>query len=417
MTGLVVENTLPKDWETIRFRYVANTTKGKLPEKSEEEPSSNLGGVPYLSMEYLRGESVPTEFVFPNSMITADAGDILLLWDGSNAGEFLQAKFGAVSSTAALLLPIKFQGRYLYWLCKGIEPILKTFTNGMGIPHVDGEFLKNLRLPFPTNKNFQQAIADYLDRETAHIDALIAEKERMLALLEEKRAALISQAVTRGLDPDAPLKSSGLDWLGDIPAHWETTKFNWNIYIIEGQVDPESEPYSSMMLVAPNHIESGTGRLIGRETASEQGAISGKYLCQKGDVIYSKIRPALRKVILAGEDCLCSADMYPLRPSDKLMAEYLLFLLLSDEYSTWAVLESERVAMPKINRETLTTLRLPLPPIPEQVRIIKHIHSESKFIDEYASEVMRSINLLKERRSALITAAVTGQIPPEEMAA
>src|SRR5205823_14106739 len=137
------------------------------------------------------------------------------------------------------------------------------------------------------------------------------------------RSALISHSVTRGLPPQfaraagfaesPPLKPSDLDWLGDIPAHWEVRKFSREVAIAEGQVDPEVEPYVSMLLVGPEHVESATGRLLRRATATDQAAESGKYFSRKGDVIYSKIRPALRKLIIAPEDCLCSADMYPLR--------------------------------------------------------------------------------------------------------
>jgi type I restriction enzyme S subunit len=165
-----------------------------------------------------------------------------------------------------------------------------------------------------------------------------------------------------------------------------------------------------MMLVAPNHIESGTGKLTSRETAAEQAAISGKYLCQAGDVIYSKIRPALRKATLAPEECLCSADMYPLRARQGLDAAYLLFFLLSEPFSTWAVLESDRVAMPKINRETLNDLRLPVPPMSEQRAIVAHITTETAKLDALRAATERTITLLKERRAALIAAAVTGKI-------
>ena len=269
-------------------------------------------------------------------------------------------------------------------------------------------------LPLPSLTT-QAIIANYLDRETARIDGLIAEKERMLALLEEKRAALISRVVTRGLDPNAPLKPSGQEWLGEIPAHWPTTKFSWDVFISEGQVDPEDDRFTEMILVAPNHIESRTGQVTYAETSADQGAISGKYLCKQGDVLYSKIRPALRKVALAEEDCLCSADMYALRPSERLMPEYLQYFLLSEDFSTWAELESARVAMPKINRETLSAIRIPVPPLEEQERIVSEIRNGTKRIDLQRKAVRGSVELLKERRAALITAAVTGQIPLEEM--
>jgi type I restriction enzyme S subunit len=287
-------------------------------------------------------------------------------------------------------------------------------STGVSYPAINASDLGDIAVTLP-EVGAQRVIAAYLDRETARIDGLIAEKERMLALLEEKRAALISRVVTRGLDPSPSLKPSGQEWLGDIPAHWPTTKFSWDVFISEGQVDPEDDRFSEMILVAPNHIESRTGEITHTETSADQGAISGKYFCKQGDVLYSKIRPALRKVALAETDCLCSADMYALRPSERLVPQYLQYFLLSEDFSTWAELESARVAMPKINRETLSAIRIPVPPREEQECIVTYIRRGSRRIDLQRKAVRGSVDLLKERRAALITAAVTGQIPIEEM--
>ncbi|MGE8680366.1 MAG: restriction endonuclease subunit S [Achromobacter marplatensis] len=287
-------------------------------------------------------------------------------------------------------------------------------STGVSYPAINASDLGDIAVTLP-EVGAQRVIAAYLDRETARIDGLIAEKERMLALLEEKRAALISRVVTRGLDPSPSLKPSGQEWLGDIPAHWPTTKFSWDVFISEGQVDPEDDRFSEMILVAPNHIESRTGEITHTETSADQGAISGKYFCKQGDVLYSKIRPALRKVALAETDCLCSADMYALRPSERLVPQYLQYFLLSEDFSTWAELESARVAMPKINRETLSAIRIPVPPREEQECIVTYIRRGIRRIDLQRKAVRGSVDLLKERRAALITAAVTGQIPIEEM--
>jgi type I restriction enzyme S subunit len=263
-------------------------------------------------------------------------------------------------------------------------------------------------------KDEQVAIAKFLDRETAKIDALIKEQERLIALLTEKRHATISHVVTKGLNPSAPMKDSGVAWLGDVPSHWDVATFQRYVYVQEGQVNPEEEPYRSMVLIAPNHVESGTGRLLYLETAQEQSAESGKYLCKSGDVIYSKIRPALRKVCIAPEDCLCSADMYPLRGTSTLSNSFLKWFMLSEPFSAFAVLESERVAMPKINRESLKAVWLPIPTPQEQEAIDFFLVTETAKLDALKDEAGQAIKLLAERRSALIAAAVTGQIDVRE---
>lgn len=266
----------------------------------------------------------------------------------------------------------------------------------------------------------QQTIARFLDAKTAQIDALVVQKRQLIAKLKEKRSALIARTVTRGLPPEAAkaaglepnpeMKDSGVDWLGEIPGHWDIEKFSREVHIAEGQVDPEVEPFASMVLIAPNHIESGTGRLFALETAAEQFAESGKYLCPADAVVYSKIRPALRKVAIAPEQCLCSADMYPLTCKKKLLNPYLYWLMLSDQFSAWSVLEADRVAMPKINRETLNELRLPIPPQKEQLKIVEYLTTETAKVDNLLAKAEEVINRLTEYRQALITSAVTGKI-------
>jgi type I restriction enzyme S subunit len=269
--------------------------------------------------------------------------------------------------------------------------------------------MKNILLPIPPISE-QAGIQAFVRRETAKIDALIAEQEKLITLLAEKRQATVSHAVTKGLNPNVTMKDSGVEWFDTIPAHWEMVIFQRCVTVAEGQVDPEVEPYRSMILVAPNHIESGTGRLLELETAEQQSAESGKYYCRSGDVIYSKIRPNLRKACLAPEDCLCSADMYPLSGNNRLTNQYLLWFLLSEQFSAWAVLESDRVAMPKINRESLKAVWIALPSVAEQIDIVTALTQETTKLDSLTAEASRLIELLKERRTALISAAVTGKI-------
>jgi type I restriction enzyme, S subunit len=256
----------------------------------------------------------------------------------------------------------------------------------------------------------QRIIATFLDRETTKIDALIAKKERLIELLQEKRAALVYHAVTKGLDPSVPMKDSRAEWIGEIPAHWEVLKFSREVHIAKGQIDPEVDTYSSMLLIAPNHIESCTGQLLLKQTAEEQGAQSGKYMCRAGEVIYSKIRPALAKVTIAPSDCICSADMYPLNGNSRFINPYLFWLFLSNQFTAWSILEADRVAMPKINRETLNGLKMPNPPLPEQHAIAHYLDNETRMINRMITKVEATIERLQEYRTALISAAVTGKI-------
>lgn len=286
-------------------------------------------------------------------------------------------------------------------------------TGAGGLKRVPDEFTRSFPVAFPPQSELE-LIGDHLDRETVRIDALVAKKTRFIELLREKRQALITQAVTKGLDPNVKMKDSGVEWLGEVPEHWDVLSFQRCVFIAEGQVDPEKSPYREMILLAPNHIEPGSGLLLYTETAEEQSAESGKYLCEKGDVVYSKIRPALRKVCMAPEVSLCSADMYPMRGHSGMSNQFLFWFLLSEPFSAFAVLEADRVAMPKINRESLNSVQLPRPPLSEQLEIVARLSQATARLDNLRAKTERSIELLKERRAALITAAVTGQIDLRE---
>ena len=396
---------VPAHWEVHRLKRSAQLLTEKTDRRTNPVALENI--------ESWSGRFVPTDTEFAGDGVAFQHGDILfgklrpylakaLLAqnEGEAVGDFhvMRPQEGAIP-------------RFLQYqlLEQAFIDIVDGSTFGSKMPRASWEFVGTMPLPAPPPSE-QTAIATFLDRETAKIDALVAEQERLIALLKEKRQAVISQAVTKGLDPSVPMKDSGVEWLGEVPAHWEVTQFRRHVFIAQGQVDPEKEPYKQMVLIAPNHIEGGTGRLIVLETAAEQGAESGKYLCEVGDVIYSKIRPALRKVCIAPERCLCSADMYPLRPDSTLLNQFLAWFVLSEQFSSLAVLESERVAMPKINRETLNEVWLVLPSLCDQEEICGYLNTETAALDDLIGECQKSILHLQERRSALISAAVTGQI-------
>jgi type I restriction enzyme S subunit len=158
-------------------------------------------------------------------------------------------------------------------------------------------------------------------------------------------------------------------------AKWDAEQILECVDVVSGQVDPRKEPYHSMVLVAPNHIEQGTGRLLLTESAKEQAAISGKYLFAPGDVVYSKIRPNLRKAVIVDFEGLCSADMYALRPRiGKLEARYLLAILLGEHFTAFAQERCVRTGIPKINRTELAEYSLPVPPIEEQRSICDQLN-------------------------------------------
>lgn len=304
----------------------------------------------------------------------------------------------------------RLYGGYLHWALQSAEVKAYYSTAATGISRyalgIGDLGMTPIHVPSRTE---QVRIANFLDEQTARIDALIAEKDCLQERLSEYRRSLVSNAVTQGV-PGRHTDLLRHDFLGFVPKGWGVGKFRHYVQVRSGQVNPEDQAYANLVLVAPNHIESGTGRLLSTESAVEQSAESGKYWCDAGDVIYSKIRPALRKATVAPFDCLCSADMYPLKGLGPLSNQYLFWYLLSEPFSDFAVQESMRVAMPKLNRETLADAVIPLPSPNEQTEIVAYVKRATAAVDDVASHVAEHIARLREYRSSLISAAVTGQL-------
>jgi type I restriction enzyme S subunit len=193
--------------------------------------------------------------------------------------------------------------------------------------------------------------------------------------------------------------------VGLIPEEWEVRPLLTAVQPATGQVDPLREPYRSMILVAPDHIESGTGRLLERRTAAAQGAISGKYLFHSGDIVYSKIRPYLQKAILADFDGMCSADMYPLTPAKDVCSAYIFAVLLSYDFTSFAVSVSARSGIPKINREELAEYVLGLPSLPEQRAIAAALSD----MDALIAALTRLIAKKRDLKQAAMQQLLTGR--------
>ncbi|WLP93380.1 restriction endonuclease subunit S [Psychrobacter sp. M13] len=353
---------------------------------------------------------------FESPEIMVEENDILLVKTGSTFGKStIVREVGepmTINPQMVLIKKSSIDSRFLSYLFNSslIKAKIEVSNTGSGMPTMTQENINNFPIPLPATK-IDIKIANFLDHETAQIDTLIEKQQTLIQLLKEKRQAVISHAVTKGLNPDAPMKDSGVEWLGDVPEHWVVTKFSHCAQIRNGLVDPKAPNFKNLVLYAPNHIEKGTGKIVYKETAEEQGADSSKYLCYKGEVIYSKIRPALAKVAICEEEtALCSADMYPINAVNGLDNRFLYFFMLSDNFTKAAILDSDRVAMPKINRESLSDYRLPVPLVIEQMEICRFIADQNTKLEELESKAIKAIQLMQERRTALISAAVTGKI-------
>lgn len=253
----------------------------------------------------------------------------------------------------------------------------------------------------------QARIAKYLDRETAQLDALVAEKVRLLDLLAEKCSAIITRAVTRGLDPNVPLRESGIPWLGEIPEHWETQRLTW----LFSERDERGKPDLPLLEVSINHgviLREFSDKRI-ESTAADFNTYK---VARQGDVVFNKMRMWQGAVGIAPEDGLVSPDYVVAEPVGPLSSAYANWLFQTGVFSAECARHSYGIVWDRLRLywTGFREIKVPMPPVEGQAEIIEQIAFESKRIEELRDSTESTVALLKERRSALIASVVTGQI-------
>lgn len=264
---------------------------------------------------------------------------------------------------------------------------------------------KQIKIPFPSLKE-QHRIADFLDSKCSEIDALIENLRARVESAKEYKKAVITEAVTKGLDKDAKMKDSGVEWIGEIPEGWKVVRFKHIASIKSNLVQPDK--YMKYPQIAPDNIEKDTGRLLSHQTVEESGVISGNHLFYRGQILYSKIRPNLNKLTVAPFDGLCSADMYPIE--SKLPTLFMVYSMLSTYFvSQVSLIIQDRVKMPKINQEELGEIKVAVPSQQEMLTIADYLDSKCSEIDALLQNYEYQIATLEEYKKSLIYEYVTGK--------
>jgi type I restriction enzyme S subunit len=398
-----VNANLQVDWPKKRLKFVAPLRNERADATSEHTD--------YLGLENIQswtGKILPSTAADFSDDDEATSGTANVFYEGDvlfgklrpYLAKAVSANKNGVCSTELLVLKpqLDIHPRFLLYsiLSPDFVGQVDASTFGAKMPRANWEFIGSMKLPIPIFEP-QRFVADYLDRETTRIDALVAEKERMLVLLEEKRAALIGYTVTRGLNPDVLLKPSGFDWLGEIPAHWETKKLKHVASLNSG----ETITADSISDVGDFPVYGGNGF---RGFTTEYTHIGDYVLIGRQGALCGNINYASGKFWASEHAVVVSMKS---RDDVFWLGELLRFMNLN-QYS-------QSAAQPGISVEVVENLKIPVPPISEQIEIANYMKKEAKYINQIRNEIAKTIALLKERRSALITAAVTGQIPLEAM--
>jgi type I restriction enzyme S subunit len=328
-----------------------------------------------------------------------------------------------VSTGFAVVRPI--EGRLRAGFCKYAlrEPRflaeVERRSVGVSYPAINSSDLAAIPIPAPPDE-VQLRIEKFLDRETARLDALVAAKQRLLDLLAEKRKAIIATAVTRGLDPKVKLRDSGVPWLGEIPAHWEHRNLRFCCTSIQtgGTPAPEFLDYEGedgLDWLTPGDLSESlvperSSRRVG------PGALSAGDLKMfpRGAVLVVGIGATLGKVALLEQVASANQQVNALTPREDVDGAYLAYEM--SVFGDLLRVSANTATLPILNQQRMGDLTVLVPPLAEQQAIVEHIARETAKLDAVRAATERTIALLKERRAALIAAAVTGQLDVEAAA-
>lgn len=407
----------PSHWRMKRLKFSTDLINNKV---SVEDSSS-----PYLGLEHIEswtGRKIDGEIINSEGLASSfTKGDILFGKLRPYLAKVHLAQQDGLISSEALVVRSKdeLHARFLkyYMLSRDFINIVDSSTYGSKMPRASWDFIGNLLVLLPEVEE-QKTIARFLDFKTAQIDSLIAKKKSLLGKLSERRTALISHAVTKGLDPTVALKDSRVVWLGNVPAHWKVIpiKFSLDMPITDGphstpQFYDDGIPFISAESVKNDRLDFS--RMRGYISEDDHAIFSKKYKPKYGDVYMVKSGATTGAVarVETHDDFNIWSPLAVLRPhAEKSITDYLFYVLKSKPFFYSVELSWSYGTQQNIGMGVISNIRMALPPVEEQQQICRYLEPLLEKIADQRAKVDAVVERLQEYRAALITNAVTGKI-------
>jgi type I restriction enzyme S subunit len=366
-----------------------------------------------------------TEDAYSNSSarwVPEGALVMALAGQGKTKGMVAQLAIRATcnQSMAAIVPATEINPRYLYWWLDAQYQNIRNLAGGDLRDGLNLDLLGRIPCPLPAEDE-QSSIATFLDSETAKIDALAAEQERLIGLLKEKRQGVIWQAITKGLEPNVPMKDSGVEWLGLIPSHWSSSRFKWQIDRNDGGVwgdDPDGEE-DTIVLRSTEQTVDGHWRMDNPAARKLSKSERAAALLVEGDLVVTKSsgsslhigKTTIVTTEIAAAGCCYSNFMQRVRTRSSFLPK-LAWYVMNNELARlqFDLASNSTTGLANLNGTMIGAIVLAVPPLDEQERIASFLLSECEQIDGLISEADLAITLLAERRLSLVSAAVTGKV-------
>lgn len=413
---------VPTHWEVVKLSYLAISKGGGTPPKDELQYWN--GSIPWVTPKDMKRQWITSTIdtlseaalhASPVSMV--EPGHVLIVFRSGILRNRIPVAINKVPVTVnqdvrAYNVRPRLLPDFFLRLTQGLnrELLPEWSKQGATVESLDSELVNSTQLPVPS-RGEQEAITTFLDHETARIDALVEEQQRLIELLKEKRQAVISHAVTKGLDPDVPMKNSGVEWLGEVPEHWDVVAIKWLSPVQRGASPrPIDDP-----IYFDENGEYGWVRIADVSASNGKLLSTSQTLSALGSSLSVKLEPGQLFISIAGtvgKPCItkikaCIHDGFVYFPEISIDPRFLFTIFESGLcYKGLGKMGTQL----NLNTDTVGGIKIALPSEDEVKKILLFLSHELNRLDELSSQAWHVTQLLQERRSALISAAVTGKI-------
>ena len=409
---------IPREWGTKRLKYTASLCKGKFQAKPDDAVYIGLEHVEPWTGKLIYGSQLES---VESAVTPFTSGNILFGKLRPYLAKAACPSFDGVCTSEILVFRAQkdYSPDYLKFclLSRSYIEWLNSNTYGTKMPRIDPSELENSLMPTPTLSQ-QKMIVEFLNTETAKIDALVAQKERLIELLKERRTALITRAVTKGLSPDAPMKDSGVEWLGEIPKHWEIKRLKCLATVNDQTLSESTAVDTPITYVDIGGVDATNGITSKEEYTFGNAPSRARRIVRCDDIIVSTVRTYLRAIAPISESeshIIVSTGFAVIRPV-ALDASFAAYALRAPYFVERVVANSIGVSYPAINASDMITFPIAFPNLSEQQSISLFLNRETEKINALIEKTHEAINKLKEFRIALISAAVTGKTDVQDSA-
>lgn len=406
-SGIEWLGKIPLDWGCIKLKYAASLEGEKI------EPGSVLKYVGMENIESWSGKYIQREDTKPEGLSTSFSdGDVLFGKLRPYLAKSWQAKFSGICSSEFLVLRSKkVSPKFLnyYSLTEEFIKQVDSSTYGSKMPRASWDFISLMGVPVPAGRDSVK-IANFLDHETAKIDTLIEKQQLLITLLKEKRQAVISHAVTKGLDPDASMRDSGVEWLGEVPEHWGVMQLRRITHLQQGLQIPQESRFAE---AGEDRVEYITVKSINAgDTAEHKEYIyspSERVVCETDDILLARTG-ATGQVVTNVSGAFHNNFFKVNYDKDQVLRNYLVYFLKVTEIKNHLLMLAGTTTIPDLNHGAFLGTLVSLPNLEEQRNICSYLDEALERYNYITVQAQSFVQLMQERRTALISAAVTGKI-------